>query len=96
MEKIGDLELSNSPNERFVLNVLGVTYNCTQLWNSEGFWTISISDTEGIDIVLGARLVSGLFILKQFPVLDFDFYIDATVDPGRESFPDLKVGIYAK
>ena len=96
MELIGELTLSNSPNERFAVTVNDVLYNCTQLWNTIGFWSLNIYDSDNIAMVTGVNMVSGIFILKQFPNVPFDFFIDAEIDPDRDTFPDQKVKVYVK
>ena len=78
------LPLTLNPDETFQITIFGNLYNMRQLWNTLGFWTLSIRDENGESLVLGIKLVTGIFLLKQYPQIRFDIKSESVLaDPIR-------------
>lgn len=70
------LPLTLNPEETFQIVIFENLYNLRQLWNTRGFWTLDINDQDNEPMVLGVKLVSGIFLLKQYPNVRFDLKSD--------------------
>lgn len=79
------LPLTNNPEEKFNISIFSNIYIMRQLWNIEGFWTLSIQDADGNDLVLGVKLVTKEYLLQQYPHIPFDLYSNNTTDPTRSN-----------
>lgn len=96
MELIGTFPTTLNPDENFNITILDTLYQVRQLWNTLGFWTLSFKDEAGVDLVLGVKIVSGIFILQQYPELPFDIKIDANIDPTRDDLIEFVLEVYSK
>lgn len=96
MIKVGEIKLSKSPEETITTVIEDTVYNLRQLWNTIGFWTIDILTKDGIPLVTGIKIISGLFILKQYANIPFDLKINSTVDPSRFDIEDHILEVYIK
>ncbi|MCP3685805.1 MAG: hypothetical protein GY861_24415 [bacterium] len=96
MELIGTFPVTENPEESFSIVLLGELYNIRQLWNTLGFWTIDIFDSDGTILVHGIKIVSGIFFVKQYPHIPWDLYIDEIIDPERFTLSSMVIGVYEK
>lgn len=96
MELIGTFPTTDNPEENFNIILLDEIYNIRQLWNTLGFWTLDITDKDGIILVYGAKIVSGIFFLKQYPNIPWDLYINETTDPTRFTLGSTVIEVYSK
>lgn len=96
MELIGTLPTTLNPDETYNITILDVLYQVRQLWNTIGFWTLSFRNEDGLSLVLGVKIVSGIFISQQYPELPFDLKIDANEDPTRDNLNDFVIEVYSK
>lgn len=96
MNKLGEIKLSTSPEETRTTVIGEIVYNFRQLWNTIGFWTIDIITEDSITLVTGVKLVSGLFLLKQYTNIPFDIKIDSSVDPTRFDIAGYILEVYSK
>lgn len=94
MIQTGIIKLANSPDETFSIVINETLYTFRQMWNTLGFWTLSIFDDAGTALIHNAKLVSGIFILEQYPSIEFDLYIDTELDPQRDNITDIEIGVY--
>jgi len=79
------LPLTNNPEESFRVSINEIVYNFKQLWNTIGFWTLDISDEDNNIIVSGVKLVTGEFLLRQYPQILFDLKSTSEEDPTRDN-----------
>ena len=78
------LPLTLNPEETFQITIFESLYNMRQLWNTLGFWTLDIRDENSDPLAIGVKLVTGIFLLKQYPQIRFDIKSDSLLaDPGR-------------
>jgi len=96
MELLGTLPLTLNPEENFSTIIDGVNYDIKQLWNTIGFWTLDISDSDGNMLVAGAKIAAGIFMLQQYPQVSFDLIIDGIIDPDRDNLASLIVEVWSK
>jgi hypothetical protein len=96
MELLGTYILNNSPEELFSLIIGDNSYTIRQLWNTIGFWTIDIFDEQKVVIISGIKLVSGIFLLNQYPELNFDILIDTRFDISRNDLDQYPLQVYLK
>lgn len=96
MEYIGVLPLTQNAEESFNIVILDVIYSMRQLWNINSFWTLDILDEDGNPIIYGVKLVAGINLLRQYPHIPFDLYLDPAIELNRTNITDLQVEIYEK
>jgi Domain of unknown function (DUF6983) len=90
------LPLTNNPSESFSFNIDGVIYKFRQRWNTYGFWTIDISDVDGIAFVHGVKLVTRENILDMHPSIPFDLRSERISDPSRNNLNEFELQIIEK
>lgn len=90
------LPLTNNPEESYSIDIFGVIYNLRQLRNTLGFWTLDIRDQDGVALVLGVKIVSGIYLLAQYPNVRFDLYSSSTTDPDRNNFNEYLLEVINK
>ena len=85
------LSFTLNPEESFQIVIFDILYNLRQLWNTSGqYWTLDINDEDGNPLVLGVKLVTGIFLLKQYPQVRFDIKSNnIQADPGRDDLTDF-------
>ncbi len=93
---IGYFPTSANPDEIFTIVILDIVYNVRQLYNTLGFWTLSFSDADEVEIVLGVKVVPGAYLLAQYPELRFDLKLTKDDEVTRDSYATLEIGIYEK
>ncbi len=93
---LGTYILRYSPEDNFSMTIDGLFYTFRQLWNTEGFWTIDIFDADKVIIISGIRLVAGINLLDQYPVLRFNILIDTDTDPTRDNLELYPLQFYTK
>ena len=93
---LGQYILRESPEDNFSMTVDDVFYNFRQLWNTNGFWTIDIFDSDNVIIISGIRLVAGIYLLNQYPALRFNILIDTDTDPTYENLELYPLKFYTK
>ena len=96
MTLLGYLPVTNNADETYNITILNTTYILRQLYNTIGFWTISIADNNNNSIVDGVKVCTGVNMLEQYPQLLFDLYIIDNIIPTRDNFKDLFIGVYEK
>ncbi len=83
-----EIPLTNSPEQKFSINLGGETYDFRVLLSSRtGKWSMDISKN-GIDLVNGVYLVGGVDILAQYNLPIKNAYVvnldDRRLDPNKE------------
>ena len=80
------LPFTLNPEESFQIVISENLYNMRQLWNTAGgFWTLDINDENNEPLPLGVKLVTGIFLLKQYPQVRFDIKSESLLaDPSRD------------
>ncbi len=96
MELIGTFPTTNNPEETFNIILLTEIFSIRQLWNTLGFWTLSITDKDGILLVAGVKIVSGIFLLDQYPSVPWNLKIDSNADPTRFDLETTVIEVYSK
>jgi hypothetical protein len=57
----------SAPDHSFEIELDGVLFRLTFLWNSRGeFWSMSIADVNGVQLLDGRRVVVGFPLLARF------------------------------
>jgi hypothetical protein len=87
---------SGEPEEFYSLIIDERVYDFRKLWNTLGFWTLSVMDANKKEIVNGVKLVSGVFIFKQYSQIDFDLIFDYKKDPERDTLKNMIAKVYIK
>lgn len=90
------IPLTSNPEETYRLRIDKILYQFRQLWNTLGFWTVDIFDTDGAVLVYGVKLIAKEYLLKQYPHISFDLYSLAENDPGRNDLLDFKLEVIEK
>lgn len=96
MELLGTLPVTSNPDEVYNIVILDTVYSIRQLYNTRGFWTLSISDEDLNPIITGVKVVAGIFMLNQYPQIRFNLYIRDEVEPTRDNFDTLIIEVYSK
>lgn len=88
---MASLPLTLNPEESFQIVIFNVLYNMRQLWNTAGeYWILDIRDADGNALALGVKLVTGIFLLSQYPGIRFDLKSDSLLaDPTRDDLTDF-------
>ena len=83
--------LTLNPEETFQMTLFEQFYNFRQLWNTAGqFWTLDVRDEDNVALALGIKLVTGIFLLSQYPQIRFNLKSDNLLaDPGREDLTEF-------
>jgi hypothetical protein len=86
-----NLPLTLNPEETFQITLFDIFYNIRQLWNTVGqFWTLDIRDSDNNALVLGVKLVCGIFLLDQYPQVRFNLKCDNDLtDPSRDNLTEF-------
>ncbi len=84
-----NLPLTNNPEETFRVSIFDTVYNFRQLWNTLGFWTIDISDSDGNILVYGIKIITQENILRQYAQIPFSLESTAELDPGRNDLEEF-------
>jgi len=79
------LPLTDKPEETFNISIFEIIYTMKQLWNTLGFWTIDIQDSDGNALVYGVKIVTQTRLLQQYPSIPFDLLSTDTFDPTRST-----------
>jgi hypothetical protein len=90
------LPLVNNPEEKFNISINEIVYSFKQLWNTNGFWTLDITDPDGVVLVYGVKLVTQLYLLIQYPHIPFDLYSSNELDPDRNSLNEFLLDVSIK
>jgi len=85
------LPFTLNPEEFFQIVIFENLYNMRQLWNTGGqYWTLDINDESNNTLVSGVKLVSGIFLLTQYPQVLFDLKSENLLaDPSRNNLTDF-------
>ena len=90
------LPLTNNPEENFRTPINNIVYSFRQLWNTLGFWTIDIFDSDGVVLVYGVKIVAGINILQQYPQVPFNLESTLIDDPTRNNLDTFLLEISDK
>jgi hypothetical protein len=92
------LPLTLNPEETFQVVIFDILYNFRQLWNvREEFWTLDIYDKNNEPLVLGVKLVNGIFLLSQYPQVEFDLKSSSLLqDPTRNDLTAFSFEVVEK
>lgn len=90
------LPLTNNAEENFTTPINGVAYAFRQLWNTLGFWTLDITDSDGVVLVYGVVIVAQINLLSQYPQVPFDLVSSANADPTRNNLDSFLLAIVDK
>ena len=90
------LPLTNNPEEIFNVSIDNVIFNFRQLWNGLGFWTLDITDADGVNLVLGVKIITKEKILRQYPSISFGLESNSENDPGRYDLKNFLLEIISK
>jgi len=91
-----NLPLTNNPEESFNVTINDVIVNIRQLWNTYGFWTLDLKDADGNTLVLGVKTVTKVFLLKQYPHIEFDLRSTNDDDPTRNNLDSFILEVSIK
>jgi hypothetical protein len=82
-----EIPLSPEP-QRFSIDLGGELYQLRVMWNKDAqAWMLDIQSDGGIDLLLGAPLVPGLDILRQYPQLLIPGALIVQTDHDAEAVP---------
>jgi hypothetical protein len=91
------LPLTNNPEELFSVSILETVYNFRQLWNTNyEFWTLDILEADDNPLVYGVKLVTGSYLLEQYPQIPFDLISEADDDPSRDNLDEFILEVFDK
>ena len=90
------LKLENNPEEIFNIVIFGYLYQFRQLWNTKGFWTLDISQSDGTVLIHGVKIIAGAYLLSQYPHIRFDLKNNDTIDPKRFTLDSFTIEIINK
>lgn len=90
------LPLSNNPSETFSFIIDGQVYKFKQVWNTSGFWTLSIADINEDTLVDGIVLVTQTNLLNMHPSISFDLRSERDNDPTRNNLDQFELQILEK
>jgi len=90
------LPLTNNPSESFNFNINDVVYKFKQKWNTLGFWTLDILDTDGNPLVYAVKIVTRENLLNMYPNIPFDLRSKRDNDPTRDNLAEFELQILAK
>lgn len=90
------LPLTNNPEENFTTPINSIVYAFRQLWNTLGFWTLDIIDSDGNVLVYGVVLVTQINLLSQYPQVPFDLISSTNADPTRNNLDSFLLEIVDK
>ena len=90
------LPLTNSPSEKFSVDIFGVVYQIKQLWNTQGYWSLNIANVDGDSIVDGVKIVTSTKLLAQHPQLPFELESSNDSDPTRDDLDDFILEVSSK
>jgi len=90
------LPLTNNPSETFSIEIFESVYLFKQLWNTLGFWTISISDVDNNPLVYGVKIVALTSLLRQYPNIRFNLLSTTAADPGRNDLAEFILEVIDK
>lgn len=96
MEKIGEINFSGNPADTFNMVVLDVIYTFKTQLNTLGFWTVTVSDEDGVVIVAGVKILAVSYIFEPYPSLPFDFYVAGLEDPARDNLNTFVIEVWSK
>lgn len=66
-----EIPLQSSTNQRFAIDLAGVSYILDVRWNTKAScWNMDVLDASGNKIVCGLPFVTGADLLEQFPYLN--------------------------
>lgn len=90
------LPLTNNPSETFSFIINGEVYKFKQMWNTLGFWTLSISDINDNKIIDNVVLVTKTNLLSMHPGIVFDLRSERNNDPTRNNLNEFELEILEK
>lgn len=90
------LPLTNNPEETFNASVDNLVYSFKQLWNTIGFWTLDITDPDGVVLVYGVKIVTKERILQQYADIPFDLLSANDEDPSRHTLDEFLLEVVDK
>lgn len=90
------LPLTNNPEESFNISIDDLIYTFRQLWNEYGFWTIDVSNADGVILVYGVKIITKELILKQYSQIPFDLISDNEFDPARLTLDSFLLDVVDK
>lgn len=69
--------------QKFSIALSGVTYQITMKWSAYGqSWIFDIADSDGVPIVSGISIVTGVDLLGQYEYLNFKGELRVNTDDG--------------
>ena len=90
------LPLTINPSENFNFNINGEIYKFKQKWNTLGFWTIDITDINGVPFVYGVKLITRENLLAMHPSVPFDLRSERLNDPTRNNLNEFELEVLEK
>ncbi|RKZ95960.1 MAG: hypothetical protein DRQ46_07745 [Gammaproteobacteria bacterium] len=90
------LPITNSPSEKFSIDIFETVYQFKQMWNTKGYWSLNIADVDGKSIADGVKVVTGTKLLAQYPQLPFELESSNDSDPTRDSLDDFILEVSSK
>lgn len=82
-----EIPLSPEP-QRFSVDLAGKAYRMRVLWCKESAcWCLDMVDSDGIDVLLGIPMVTGLDLLRQHPHLGIPGGLLVQTDHDAEAVP---------
>lgn len=90
------LPLTNNPEETFNVSIFDIVYSFRQLWNTLGFWILDINDNDGNKLVYGIKIITGEFLLRQYPGIPFDLKSIQSLDPTRNNLNEFLLEVTEK
>lgn len=90
------LPLTNNPSESFNFNINDVIYKFKQKWNTLGFWTLDVFDTDGNPLIYAVKIVAQENLLNMHPNIPFDLKSEKENDPTRDNLAEFELQILAK